>query len=35
MDDLESVLERQVRQLACGVLGHPQCPTLDRSAERT
>jgi hypothetical protein len=32
-DELESVLERQVRQLAGRVLGHPQCATLDRTAE--
>jgi len=33
MDQLEQVLERQVRELAGGVLGEPQRPPLDRSAE--
>jgi hypothetical protein len=30
---MERVLERQVRELASCVLGHPQSSTLDRSAE--
>jgi hypothetical protein len=33
MDELESVLDEEVRQLAGGVLGHPQCPALDRPTE--
>jgi hypothetical protein len=33
MDELESVLERQVRELAGSVLGHPEGSALDRSAE--
>ena len=33
MDELEGVLERQVRQLARRVLGGPQSSALDRSAE--
>jgi hypothetical protein len=33
MDELQRILERQVREFASGVLGHPQRPTLDRSAE--
>jgi hypothetical protein len=33
MDELERVLERQVRELASGVLGHPQSSALDSSAE--
>jgi len=33
MDELERVRERQVRQLARGVLGQPQRPTLDRAPE--
>ena len=33
MDELQRVLERQVRELASGVLGQPQCSALDRSAE--
>jgi hypothetical protein len=33
MDELQSILERQVRQLAGGVLGEPECATLDRAAE--
>lgn len=32
-DQLEGVLERQVRQLTRGVLGSPECSALDRSAE--
>jgi len=30
---LQRILEREVRQLACGVLGHPEGAALDRSAE--
>jgi hypothetical protein len=33
MHELQRVLERQVRELARRVLGHPQGPELDRSAE--
>jgi len=33
MDELEGILERQARKLPSGILGHPQCSTLDRSAE--
>ena len=33
MDELKSVLKRQVRELACCVLSQPECPALDRSAE--
>lgn len=33
MDELQGVLERKVRQLACRVLGRPQCPVFDRSSE--
>ena len=33
MHELERVLERQVRELASGVLGQLQRPSLDRSAE--
>ena len=33
MDELQRVLERQVRELAGGVLGQPQSSALDRSAE--
>lgn len=33
MDELQRVLEREVRQLASGVLGHPQRPALDRPTE--
>ena len=32
-NELQCVLERQVRQLACGVLGHPQRSALDSSTE--
>jgi hypothetical protein len=35
MHELERVLEREVRELAGGVLGQPQRPALDRSAKRT
>lgn len=31
--ELESVLERELGHLACDVLGHPECPPLDRAAE--
>jgi hypothetical protein len=30
---LERVLEREVGELAGGVLGHPQCAALDGAAE--
>ena len=33
MDELQRILERQVRELASGVLGQPQCSAFDRSAE--
>ena len=33
VDELERVLERQVRELASCVLGEPECTALDRSAE--
>ena len=33
MDELQRVLERQVRELAGGVLGQPEGSALDRSAE--
>jgi hypothetical protein len=33
VDELEGVIEREVRELACCVLGEPECATLDRSAE--
>ena len=33
MDELQRVLKRQVRKLASGVLGQPECSALDRSAE--
>jgi hypothetical protein len=33
VDELESVLEWKVRELARSVLGHPERATLDRSAE--
>jgi hypothetical protein len=33
MDELQEIFERNVRQLAGGVLGHPQGTSLDRPAE--
>ena len=33
MDELERVRKRQVRELARGVLGHPERSTLERSTE--
>jgi len=33
MHKLQRVLERQIRELAGGVLGQPQRPALDRTAE--
>ena len=33
MDELQKILERQVRELASGVLSEPERSTLDRSAE--
>ena len=33
MHELQCALERQVRELAGGVLGKPECPALDRPAE--
>jgi hypothetical protein len=33
MDELQSVVERQVRQFASCVLGHPKGTSLDRAAE--
>jgi hypothetical protein len=33
MHELQRVLQRKVRQLAGGVLGHPERPALDGSAE--
>jgi hypothetical protein len=33
MYELQRVFERQVRQLAGGVLVHPESPALDRTAE--
>lgn len=33
MHELQKVFERQVGKLAGGVLGQPQCSTLDRAAE--
>ena len=33
MHELQRVLERQVRELASGVLSQPECSALDRSAE--
>jgi hypothetical protein len=33
VDELERVFERQVRQLARGVLSHPQRSALDSAAE--
>ena len=33
MYELQRLLQRQVRQLASGVLGHPESSALDRTAE--
>ena len=33
VDELESILEGEARQLAGGVLSHPESAALDRSAE--
>ena len=33
MDELQQILEREVRELACRVLSEPERPTLDRSTE--
>jgi hypothetical protein len=33
MNELVRVLEREIRQLPCSVLGRPESTTLDRSAE--
>ena len=33
VDELQCVFEREVRELASGVLCQPQCAALDRSAE--
>ena len=33
MDELERILERQVRELASGILGGPERPALDGSPE--
>jgi len=33
VDELEGILERKVRELASGVLGHPEGSALDCSAE--
>ena len=33
MDELERVLERQIRELAGSVLGKPECSALDSATE--
>jgi hypothetical protein len=33
MDQLQKILERQVREFTGGILGHPECSTLDGAAE--
>jgi hypothetical protein len=33
MDELQNILEREIRQLASRVLGQPESAALDRSAE--
>ena len=33
VDELQGILEREVRQLAGGVLGQPECSALDRASE--
>jgi hypothetical protein len=33
MNELQEILERQVRQFAGGIFSQPQCATLDRAPE--